>query len=407
MGFLTVAPHRNSERTNSAVALAALRRWVIAASCAAVMFNLAACASGIQLERNLVDRPYDWAMYGGTIERTNQSRSVVSPPLKPVWEYDAVSGITGTLVVKDSVIVVGTLKGELHALRTSDGEGYGFSTLESSVVGTPVLDGNYAYVTSALGKETLECIFLRDGKKEWGAQHGSIETSPLLIGEFLYVTTIDGTLISVKKADGKEFWKFETRPKDLRKPIRSSPASDGDVIVFGSDDGAIYAVERLTGSLRWKVQTGASVFGTPIIQNGTCYVGSLDSSLYAIDTRTGKLRWEHNVGSRIYAAASATQSLVFIGGSDGTLSALSADSGRKVWTYTAKGPISSAPLVAGDLLFLGSLDRTLCALRLQTGEKVWEYTVEGRIRVSPVIWGGMLFLVSEDRTITAFQPDVR
>lgn len=368
---------------------------------------LAGCSTGIRMQRNLVERPSDWVTYGGASGRTNQSPSVVTPPLKPVWEYDAISGIAGTPVVKDSVIVVGTLKGELHAIRLSDGEGYGFSSLESAVMGTPVLDGNYAYVATAQGKETLTSIFLRDGKRQWGVQHGPIETSPLLIGEFLYVTTLDGTLVSVKKADGMEFWKFETAVKDRRKPIRSSPASDGEVIVFGSDDGVIYAVERLTGKLRWKYQTGASVFATPVLQGGTCIVGSLDSVLYAIDARTGALHWKYDTGSRIYAAASASQSLVFIGASDGTVTALSLDSGRKVWSFEAKSVVSSAPLIAGEVLYIGSMDCTLYALRLQTGEKIWEYAVEGRIKVSPVIWGDMLLLSYEDRYITALRPEVK
>lgn len=368
---------------------------------------IAGCSTAIRLQRNLVDRSFDWVTYGGASDRTNQSPSVVSPPLRPVWDYDAISGIAGTPVVKDSVVVVGTLKGELHAIRLSDGEGYGFSTLESAVMGTPVLDGNYAYVASAQGKETLTSIFLKDGKRQWGVQHGPIETSPLMIGEFLYVTTLDGTLVSVKKADGMQFWKFETAPKDRRKPIRSSPASDGEVIAFGSDDGTIYAVERLTGTLRWKYQTGASIFATPVLQGGVCIVGSLDSVLYAIDARTGALRWKYDTGSRIYAAASASQSLVFIGASNGTVTALSLDSGRRAWTFKAKSLVSSAPLIAGEVLYVGSMDHTLYALRLQTGEKVWEYAVEGRIKVSPVIWGDMLLLSSEDRYITAFRPEVR
>ena len=373
----------------------------------ALILLLAGCSTGIRMQRNLVERPNDWVTYGGASDRTNRSPSVVLPPLKPVWEYDAVSGIAGTPVVKDSVIVVGTLKGELHAIRLSDGEGYGFSTLESALVGTPVLDGNYAYVTSAQGKETLTSIFLKDGKRQWGMQYGPIESSPLKIGEFLYVTTLDGTLVAVKKADGMEFWKFETTVKDSRKPIRSSPASDGEVIVFGSDDGAIYAVERLTGKLRWKYQTGASIFATPVLQGGACIVGSLDSSLYAIDARTGALRWKYEAGSRIYSAASASQSLVFIGASNGTVTALSLGSGTKVWSFEAKSVVSSAPLIAGEILYVGSMDRTLYALRLQTGEKIWEYTVEGRIRVSPVIWGDMLLLSYEDRYITALRPEVK
>jgi eukaryotic-like serine/threonine-protein kinase len=375
-------------------------------ACAAILL-LAGCSTGISLKRNLVDRPNDWTMYGGEPSRVNQSRSVVSPPLKTVWEYDAASGIAGTPLVEDSVVIVGTLKGELHVIRLSDGEGYGFASLESAVVGTPVAKGNYVYVTSAQGKETLTCLFLQNGKREWGSPLGPIETSPLMIGEFLYVTTLDGTLIAVKKEDGKELWKFETNAKDRRKPIRSSPASDGEVIVFGSDDGAIYAVERLSGRLRWKYQTGASVFASPILQDGACIIGSLDSVLYAIDARTGTLRWKHNTSSRIYAVASASKNLVFIGGTDGELEALSLDSGREIWKFDTKSVVGCAPLIAGDILYFGSFDRVLYALRCETGEKIWETELEGRIRVSPVIWGNMLLVACEDRTIIGMRTDVK
>jgi len=407
MGLLSATRNMHSTKVRRFLSQARSLHSGLLIGLSVLFLILAGCATGIDLKRNLVTGPFDWLTYGGTPGRTNQSKSVVSPPLKPVWEYDAVSGIAGTPLVKDSVVFVGTLKGELHAIRLSDGEGYGTTVLESAVVGTPVVDGNCAYVASALGKETLTCVFLRDGKRQWRAQYGAIETSPLLIGEFLYITTLDGTLVSLKKADGVQFWKYETAAKERRKPIRSSPASDGEVIVFGSDDGVIYAVERLTGTPRWKYQTGASVFATPVLQEGLCIVGSLDSVLYAIDARTGRLRWKYETGSRIYAPASASQSLVFIGSSDGTVTALSMDSGKKVWSFSAKSVVSCAPLIAGDVLYVGSQDRTLYALRLQTGEKIWEYAVEGRIRVSPVIWGDVLLLTSEDKYITALRPGVK
>ena len=405
MGFLKAIIVTLARLLNSLVSVGYGSVWGVWGAVLACVLTIISCSGGIRLERGATPRSYDWLMYGGSPGRSNQSSSTVSPPLKAIWEYNAVSGISGTPLVKDSVVLVGTLKGELHAIRISDGEGLGYMSLESAVVGTPVWDGNYAYVASALGTETLTCIFLREGKRHWTAKYGPIETSPLLIGEFLYVTTLDGTLIAVKKADGMEFWKFETDVKDQRKPIRSSPASDGEIVAFGSDDGWIYAVERLSGKLRWKYQTGASVFATPVLQEGTCVVGSLDGSLYAIDARTGELRWKYDTDSKIYAPAAVSKSLVFIGGSGGEVLAISLASGKKVWSFSARSVVSSAPLIAGEVLYVGSLDHTLYALRLQTGEKLWEYEVEGRVRVTPVIWGDVLLLTYEDKYITAMKPD--
>jgi eukaryotic-like serine/threonine-protein kinase len=407
MGFLSTTIENSLGSADLYRPIARGRLLVIVAAFAVCAQLLAGCGTGIHLERTLPSRPYDWLTYGGNAGRTSQSASTVSPPLKPVWEYNAVSGISGSPLVRDSVVLVGTLKGELHAVRLSDGEGLGYMVLESAVVGTPVWDGQYVYVAGALGTETLTCIFLRDGKKQWTARYGPIETSPLMIGEFLYVTALDGTLIALKKSDGMEFWRFETAAKEDRKPVRSSPASDGEIVAFGSDDGWVYAVERLTGKLRWKYQTGASVFATPVVQEGICVVGSLDGNLYAIDSRTGELRWKHETGSKIYAPAAVSGSMVFIGISDGRVLALHLDSGKEIWSFSARSVVSCAPLIAGEVLYVGSLDHRLYALRLQTGEKLWEYEVEGRIRVTPIIWGDCLLLTYEDKYITALRPGLK
>ena len=369
-----------------------------------VLILLATGCAGIRIQRHLDQKPYDWVTYGGTVSRTNESFSTVVPPLKPMWEYDALAGISGSPLVRDSVILVGTLRGELHAINIVTGDRIGYAVMESAVSGTPVWDEGNAYVTCALGTETLFCMSLHDAKRKWSGKYGPIETSPLLIGEFLYVVTLDGTLQCLKKADGVEFWKYEFAEKDVHKPVRSSPASDGEVIVFGSDGGGIYAVERLTGKLRWKYQAAASIFATPVLSNGVCVVGAIDGVLYALDTRTGELRWKYETGTRIFAPAAATQKQIFIGTADGKVTALSLESGKKLWSFSCRSVVSCAPLVAGDILYVGSQDRNLYALRVATGEKIWQYEAPGRIKVSPVIWGDMMLLTYEDRYISVLKP---
>jgi outer membrane protein assembly factor BamB len=369
----------------------------------AVLVLLTTDCAGIRIERHLAQKPYDWVTYGGSASRTNESISTISPPLKPIWEYDALAGISGTPVVRDSVALVGTLRGELHAINLMNGDRMGYVVLESAVSGTPVWDEGNAYIACAFGTETLFCMSLREGRRMWLGKYGPIETSPLVIGEFLYVVTLDGTLQCLKKLDGVEFWKYEYAEKDLRKPVRSSPASDGEIVVFGSDGGGIFAVERLTGKLRWKYQATASIFATPVLSNGMCVVGAIDGVLYALDTRTGELRWKYETGTRIYAPAAATQKQVFIGTADGKLTALSLESGRKLWTFSCRSVVSCAPLVAGDILYVGSQDRNLYALRLATGEKIWQYEAPGRIKVSPVIWGDIMLLTYEDRYVAALK----
>jgi len=369
-----------------------------------VCMLLASGCAGIRIQRRLAQKPIDWLTYGGTVSRTNESFSTMVPPLRPIWEYDALAGISGTPLVRDSIVLVGTLRGELHAINLVTGDRMGYTVMESAVSGTPVWDEGYAYVPCALGTETLFCMSLRDGTRKWSGKYGPIDTSPLVVGEFLYVVTLDGVLECLKKADGSEFWKYEFAEKDVRKPVRSSPASDGEVVVFGSDGGGIYAVERLTGKLRWKYQAATSIFATPVLSNGVCVVGAIDGVLYALDIRTGELRWKYETGTRIFAPAAATRKQIFIGTADGKVTALSLESGTKLWSFSCRSVVSCAPLVAGDILYVGSQDRNLYALRVATGEKLWQYEAPGRIKVSPVIWGDMMLLTYEDRYIAALKP---
>ena len=381
-----------------------IQRTTRVAAILVAMASLIQGCAGIRLDRALSETPYDWLTFGGAASRVNRSGSVVPPPLQAVWEYNALAGIRGTPLVKDSVVLVVTLNGEIQAVHLTTGERIGYMVLESAVAGTPVWDDSFAYVACALGSETLTCIGLRNAERRWARDYGSIESSLLLHGELLYVTTLDGILYCIKNSDGSELWKFETAEKEKRKPIRSSPASDGAVIAFGSDDAYIYAVDRTGGRLRWKHQTGASIFATPVIAHDVCIVGSLDGFVYALQMSNGQLLWKHDTRSRIYAAAAEADSVVYIGSADGRLHALRIDTGTRLWSFSAGSVISSAPLVAGDVLYVGSLDRTLYALNRHTGEKLWQYEAPGRIRVSPVIWGDVLLLTSEDKFITAMRP---
>lgn len=371
----------------------------------AVIFCLAmeGCA-GLRLSRVLKPSGQDWIMYGGTSGRMNNAPGSVQPPLERVWQYSAQGGLSGSPLVRDSVMIVGTLKGELQAVNLTNGKRLGYKMFESAIVGTPVLNGSSVIVTLAGKTETLFSYDLWNGRREWFFPAGPIESSPLLVEDNIYVTTLSGLVYCVDKRTGEEQWKFKTGKDEETEPIRSSPASDGIIVAFGSDAGILFAVDRSKGILRWSVETGASVFATPIIVSGIVVVGNVNGTVHAVDASTGKVVWKVETGSRIYGPASASESAVFIGSADGVLRALDIRSGAEIWKFAAKSVINSAPLVAGRLLYVGALDRTLYCLDSETGNELWQFVAEGRIKVSPVLWGDILLVTSEDKYVTALRP---
>ncbi len=368
----------------------------------AVVFLIGGC-SGLRIKNTMAPRPGDWAMYGGGPSRANVSQATVQPPLHEVWQYNAQGGVSGTPVVRDNVVIIGTLHGEIQAADLSDGRRLGYKVVEGAVVGTPVLDGSRVIFAMSGTKESVASMDLGSGDRIWTFPAGPVESAPLLYENSVFVTTLQGSLICIDKFRGEETWKFT--PEEENRSIRSSPSTDGTVIVFGSDNGFVYGVDLAAGTLLWKAGVGASVFASPIIVADLVVVGTIKGSLVALDRATGAQRWIYASGSRIYSAAAGTQSVVYAGSANGVLHALDAETGKLLWNFEAKSVIASAPLVASNVIFIGSLDKRLYALDAATGKELWHFEAEGRIRVSPVLSGDYLLVTSEDKYVTALRPE--
>ena len=100
---------------------------------------------GLQIERALLSGSGDWFTLGGSATRANRSASTVSPPLHEIWQYDAGSGLTASPLVRDSLMIVCTLKGELHAVNVQTGKRIGYVNLDGAVMGTPVWNRTWIY----------------------------------------------------------------------------------------------------------------------------------------------------------------------------------------------------------------------------------------------------------------------
>lgn len=368
-----------------------------------VSLTLVSC-SGLRVERTFRPSPQDWTLFGGSPARTHATAVVLTPPFEEVWEYNALAGISTSPLVRDSVVIISTLNGELQAVNLVNGKRLGYVVLEPSIAGTPALDNSAVIIPIAGGDETLIALSLRTSEPFWKASLGPIESSPLLYDNFVYVTTMEGMAYCLKKHDGSIVWKFESGTEERRKPIRSSPATDGQTIFFGGDDGNLYAIDRTSGTLRWKFNAGAPVFASPIVARDAVLFGTLGGKFHCLDATNGVMRWTFDAASPIYGTAAANDQAVFVGSSNGICYALDPQSGAKRWQFLTRSVVNSPPLLAGNLLYWGSMDRTLYALDSQTGKELWRYDALGRIRVPPVIWGNLLLVTSEDKFVVALRP---
>jgi len=81
-------------------------------------------------------------------------------------------------------------------------------------------------------------------------------------------------------------WKFKTGGR-----VISSPLVVGEVIYVGSTDGSLYAVNRAVGTQRWKFDSKGPISSSPAFHSGLVYVLSSDGLVYAVDAATGQSKW--------------------------------------------------------------------------------------------------------------------
>ena len=78
------------------------------------------------------------------------------------------------------------------------------------------------------------------------------------------------------------------------------------------------------GDIRWTYTTGAGVFSSPAVADGTVYVGSTDRNVYSLDAATGHVRWTYTTGGWVTSSPVMVGGTVYIGSWDWTIYALKA-----------------------------------------------------------------------------------
>lgn len=253
---------------------------------------------------------------------------------------------------------------------------------------------------------------------------GRVISSPLVVGDAVYVGSTDGALYALARADGTLRWKFATAG-----PVNSSPAFSDGVVYVGSIDGNVYAVDAAKGTKRWAFATrgerrftvpgihGAiprtermpdpyDVFlSSPTMVSGLVYIGSGDQQVYALDAATGALRWSFATGDVVHASPTVADGVVYIGSWDRNLYALDATTGRERWRYTTGNDtliynqigIASSAAVADGMVFVGGRDGHFHAVDARTGAQRWTIDNHGGWTIaSPAVRNGVVYFPTSD-----------
>jgi outer membrane protein assembly factor BamB len=228
---------------------------------------------------------------------------------------------------------------------------------------------------------------------------GGVMSRLLLRDDTLFLSLMDGSVLALDTADGREQWRARTGGY-----CHSSPVVAGDTLVVGSADAHVYALDASSGALRWRFATRAPVYASAAVANDVVAIASGDGSIYGIDLVAGTLRWEFRLppGPSAFAQSPAATDgqRFFIGAWDRHVYALDARTGAEQWRYLATpatfyySAAIAAPAVAHERLYVPSNDGVLHALDAATGDVAWKQSSPGDKfgYSSPTIAGDRIFI---------------
>ncbi len=134
----------------------------------------------------------------------------------------------------------------------------------------------------------------------------SLETTPIVVGDVMYVTTAFDHVYAINAKTGEQYWHYKHKMGPITTyccgPNNRGVAVYDDKVYFGTLDAKLVALDAKTGSLLWETQIADPELGysetmAPTAVNGKILIGTnggeygIRGFMRAYDAKTGKLIW--------------------------------------------------------------------------------------------------------------------
>jgi outer membrane protein assembly factor BamB len=348
----------------------------------------------------------DWPLFGRVPERTHylpDEGRHLDPPLREAWSVNTHGLIEFPPAIANGVAYVVNKFGNCKAVRLSDREVLWELKLhrnhgKPTDVTAPVYHRGLLY--DAFLNGDVAASDSQTGKRVWVRNlHSHLESSPLAVGDTLYLGTDTTDVVAMSASDGSTRWRFNSPGA-----IKASPSFHDGRVFVADYEGSMFALEADSGKPVWRANTTrvppfgeGGFFSSPSVGFGRAYAARDDGTVFAFDENTGKVDWSFDTGGPVYGSPAiahvpGTPPSVYIGSEDDRFFALDARTGKPRWHFDVGGPVPGTAVVIGHTVYTSSF-KTIETIGLdtRTGNKTFEI---GQAGYTPVISDGRrLFLI--------------
>ncbi|MDH5765247.1 MAG: outer membrane protein assembly factor BamB [Gammaproteobacteria bacterium] len=340
-----------------------------------------------------------------------------SAVIEELWDVSTGSGVNQhylklyPLLLSDR-IVLADRNGTVKAVDLDDGDELWSVDLDVVISGGVGGNEKFHSVTSRDGD-----VFLLDAENGDIKWQESVATEVLVPAEIvrdrLVMKTVDGKIIALDLATGKQQWVYKRDVPALSLRGGSRLIVVDDKILTGLDSGRLVALDVTGKSLfdaavaiprgKSELERIVDIDGDAVFKNNILYIASYQGSVIAIDIRRGQLIWKRKLST--YTGVEVDQSTLFSADERDYIWALDRANGATLWKMeklsarriTRPVAMSDAIVVCdseGYLHWISQYDGRFLA-RKDTG-------TSGCI-VPPVVRGNQLYVLSRDGELNVYQ----
>lgn len=335
-------------------------------------------------------------------------------------------GVCSSPAVADGRVYYVSNRGEVMALDTEgflDGENDG-----------PYKDEKFT------SKADGDVIWVVDMYNDLGVfPHNMAATSPLIVGDLLFVNTSNGvdeshvnipsprspSFLAINRQTGEIAWEDNSPGDTILHGQWASPAygvaNGKPQVIFAGGDGWVRSFEPETGKpiwsfdcnpkdSEWKQGRGDrnNIIATPVFYDNKVFIavgqdpehGEGVGHLWAIDatkpgdvTKTGVV-WHHDF-RRTISTVAIHDGVLYTANFSGFFHALDLKSGKLLWEYDMLAAVWGSPYVVDGKVMLGDEDGDLSILKTgRVKEVLSEVNFGNTIYSTPVVANGTLFIMT-------------
>jgi outer membrane protein assembly factor BamB len=357
-------------------------------------------------------------MFGGVPQHLHVGAGRVRPPFRLDWISGGTSLVEFPPALGFHYLYYASLNGNLIAVSAKNGRRLWTIHVGRCEAASPALNrlGRGSVFETFLNRKPCGREAAQNGDGEilavaagpshsvrWRKHLGATETSPLIVGNRIYIGDFTGRVYCLRAVDGKTIWTYQAGGA-----VKGAIAYNRGRVFFGAYDGRLYALQAGNGKLVWRAKSNRDWLGnhgqfysTPSVAYSRVYLGSTDGHVYSFGEQSGKLRWSYKTGGYVYGSPAVWRHRVFVGSYDHTFYAFDAATGAVLWKFRANGPISGSATVVDGIVYFATLKRRTYGLDALTGKVVWTFP-DGAF--TPVVTDGQRLYVVGWAKLYAFSP---